>query len=339
MNPVDPTTVARHEFVQSVLGTTEVSIEPASCDASFRSYWRVCAGGNAAPGILMDASAAPHEVAPWLDVQQRLQAVGVHVPLVLASDAESGFVLMTDLGQRTYLDSLDVESVDTLYTDALDALLRMQIDADTTDLPDYDAARLHQEFDLVRPWFLERHLDMRLDPGQGEILDTAVAALVDDALTQPRCFVHRDFHSRNLMFLEQDNPGVIDFQDAVCGPITYDLASLLRDCYIAWDDGRVYAWVDAYADRLRKHGKLSANIDARQFRRWFDWIGLQRHIKVLGIFCRLRYRDGKSGYLAALPRVYTYVIATCNRYPEFAPLTALLESAVKGRDLTHAHTT
>lgn len=338
MTSTDQATAARCQFVHSVLGSNKVSpnkvsIESASSDASTRSYWRVRVDAGSASSILMDASAAAQGIESWLDVQQRLRAANVHVPEVLGSDSQAGFVLMSDLGDQTYLDRLDTNCVDAMYEDALDVLQRMQNTADATNLPLYDAPRLRQEFELMQPWFLERHLGASLDDDQRGILNTAAEALIAEAIAQPQCFVHRDFHSRNLMFLASDNPGVLDFQDAVYGPISYDLASLLRDCYISWEDARVYAWVDAYAEHLRRNGALDAGIGTGQFRRWFDWIGLQRHIKVLGIFCRLHYRDGKSGYLAELPRVLAYVIATCKRYPEFTSLAVFLASAVAGREL------
>jgi aminoglycoside/choline kinase family phosphotransferase len=223
-----------------------------------------------------------------------------------------------------------------LYADALGALLQMQTRVDARDLPAYDDAFLLREMQLLPEWFLDRHLGGGVDAGQQQVLDDAFAELVDSAREQPRVFVHRDFHSRNLLVTAQDNPGIIDFQGALYGPLAYDLASLLRDCYIRWDDVRVEVWVEAYRRRLREAGLIGADVDVQRFQRWFDLIGLQRHIKVLGLFCRLHYRDGKPGYLADLPRVSGYVRDVAGRYPELAALAALLDRAVGDRDISRA---
>lgn len=319
----------RRNWVREVTGEEDPEIVVASADASFRSYWRV----RNLPGtpIVMDAPPQREDIAPWIAVGERLRAAGLHAPHVHASDAGLGFVLMEDLGDRTYLPALDEHSVDALYGDALDALLRMQCEASCDGLPAYDRPRLRQELNLLPQWFIGRHLGITPQCGGLDVIESAFHALVEDALGQPQFFVHRDFHSRNLLITDSKSPGIIDFQDAVCGPIAYDLVSLLRDCYVAWPESRVQGWVEAYRQRAVDAGLTDA--DAGSFRRWFDWIGVQRHIKVLGIFCRLWYRDGKAQYLADLPRVWQYTHDVASRYEELMPLAALLERWIDGRDL------
>ncbi|MFB9068444.1 aminoglycoside phosphotransferase family protein [Pseudofulvimonas gallinarii] len=320
----------RHDWIHARLGDAIESVEPASADASFRSYWRVhlADGGTR---IVMDAPPDKEDVAPWLDIAGRLRRAGVHAPQVHAADTSAGFLLLEDLGTRTYLPALDDHSVDALYGAALDTLLQMQARADTGGLPDYDEARLVAEMELLPEWFLRRHLGVVPECEEWDTIESAFRMLVDSARSQPRTFVHRDYHSRNLLVLDQGGPGVIDFQDAVLGPVTYDLVSLLRDCYIAWPIDRVDAWVEGYRRRLVEAGLSDA--DARRFRRWFDLMGLQRHIKVLGIFCRLWYRDGKASYLGDLPLVWRYTDEVMALYPEFEGLRTLLQRWIGGRDL------
>lgn len=320
----------RQDWIAERLGDALAGVEPASADASFRSYWRALLG-DGSTRIVMDAPPGKEDVRPWLEIAERLRTAGVHAPAVYDSDPEHGFLLMEDLGTRTYLPELDERSVEPLYASALDALLRMQRDADTTGLPDYDEAFLVTELELMPAWFLRRHLGIVPECEEWDSIESAFRVLVDSACGQPRVFVHRDYHSRNLLVLDDGNPGVIDFQGALLGPITYDLVSLLRDCYIRWPIERVDGWVESYRRRL-----VAANLcaaDARRFRRWFDLMGLQRHIKVLGLFCRLCYRDGKTGYLADLPMVWRYTDEVMALYPEFAELRALLAGWIGDRDL------
>ncbi len=320
----------RRDWVRDATGEGEPDIAVASADASFRSYWRVQNLPNTP--IVMDAPPERENIAPWIATVQRLRAAGLHAPDVYASDAALGFVLMEDLGDRTYLPALDSVSVDALYDDALAALLVMQRDVAYAGLPDYDRQHLRQEMELMPCWFMGRHLGIAPRREEIETLDAAFHALVEDALTQPQVFVHRDYHSRNLLITDTNSPGIIDFQDAVRGPIAYDLVSLLRDCYIAWPESRVQDWVEQHRERAVSAGLTDA--DSHTFRRWFDWIGVQRHLKVLGIFCRLWYRDGKRQYLADLPRVWQYTYDVASRYAELAPLAALLERCIAERDLT-----
>jgi len=329
------------EFAQQQLSGRRLTIEVASADASFRSYWRVRDG--AAAWIVMDAPPAVEDVRPWLDIGERLRRAGLHAPQVLAADAERGFVLMEDLGARTYLPELNEDSADRLYGDALEALLRMQRTIDVARLPVFDATRTIPEMELLGPWFLERHLGVVPSCTQWDVIENAFRRIAATADEQPRCFMHRDYHSRNLLICESRpqqgatllaNPGIIDFQGAMLGPVAYDLASLLRDCYIAWPAERVDAWVEAYRVRLAAAGIVA--VGGAQFRRWFDVIGLQRHIKVLGLFCRLCYRDGKAGYLADLPRVLDYVLGVARLYLGLIDFADLLERAVDGRDISRA---
>jgi N-acetylmuramate 1-kinase len=262
---------------------------------------------------------------------------------ILAVDQDQGFVLMEDLGTRTYLPELDAQSVDALYADALDALLRMQTSVDVAGLPDYSRQRLVDEMHLMPEWFLERHLGHALSGTQHGIIEAAFTALLDAAEEQPRAFVHRDFHSRNLLVIERGkgpadsrllaNPGIVDFQDAVVGPLSYDLVSLLRDCYIEWDPEHVAGWVEAYRMRLQAAHLLGREVGEAQMARWFDLMGLQRHLKVLGIFCRLWYRDGKARYLDDLALVWRYTINTARRYPATGELADLLEHALGDSDI------
>jgi len=320
---------SRRAWLEASLGHPVAERVPASSDASFRSYWRLGVDGDSR--ILMDAPPSHEDIRPWLDIAERLARAGLRAPRVMAASAEHGYVLMDDLGTRTLLPELDARSVDRHYASAIDTLLTMQASVTTAGLPDYDEQWLVAEMELLPEWFLRRHLGFTPECEQWDVIESAFRALATAALSQPRVFVHRDFHSRNLMLVE-DELGLIDFQDAVRGPVTYDLVSLLRDCYVEWPEARVDGWVEDFRRRAEETGMLSADRDT--FRRWFDLMGLQRHIKVLGIFCRLWYRDGKPGYLNDLPLVWRYTRTVGQRYPEIAPLIELIESVLADRDIT-----
>ncbi len=318
-------------FVASQLAD-EFELSVASADASFRSYWRATSRDKT--WIVMDAPPAHEDVRPWLDIGARLRAAGLHAPEVFAVDLTHGFVLMEDLGDRTYLPELNDGSVDKLYGDALDALLHMQERVPADHLPVFDATRTIPEMELLSEWFLRRHLG--IDPGCDgwDVIEQALRFIANAVDEQPRRFMHRDFHSRNLLVAEHNSPAIIDFQGAMLGPVAYDLASLLRDCYIAWPIELVDAWVEHYRQRLVGAGIV--NVDGAHFRRWFDLAGLQRHIKVLGLFCRLNYRDGKPAYLRDLPLVANYVLTVADFYPELVDFSTFLKRSIGARDLTVA---
>lgn len=280
--------------------------------------------------IAMDAPPATEDVRPYLRVTALLEPLGIHVPHVYESDAALGFVLLEDLGSTPYLARLGAGGdPQALYGDALRALAEIQLRGATAaaELPPYDRAPLERELAEMPEWFLERHLALELTRAEREMIAAASEFLITDALSQPEVFVHRDYHSRNLMVVGERNPGVIDFQDALRGPIGYDLASLLKDCYISWPRQRVLEWVHGYRSLLQSRGGRVGGGPA-QFLRWFDLIGAQRHIKVLGRFARLWYRDGKPGYLRDLPLTLDYVREVCRLYPELAALSDFIERRV-----------
>src|SRR3984957_15006970 len=305
------------EWLTSGLGLQLLRLEAASADASFRRYFRAWFE-HGMTQVVMDAPPDKEDIAPFLKVAALLEGCGVHVPHIHAADSARGLVLLEDLGFAQYLSHLrSGADVDLLYGDALEALLRIQVRgrAAAGELPPYDRAALGREMALMPEWFCERHLQLTLDDADRAVLAASFEFLTLEALAQPRVFVHRDYHSRNLMRLPERNPGIIDFQDALAGPVGYDLVSLLKDCYIDWPRERVERWVSAYREQLQGAPSL-AGASEHEFLRWFDLIGLQRHIKVLGIFARLWYRDGKHGYLADLPRTFGYVQDAARRYPE-----------------------
>lgn len=327
---LDPQRLAQlRAFAADHLADPGLVPEPASADASFRSYWRVRSGGRSY--VVMNAPPEKEDVAPWLDVARRLRVAGLNAPEVFATDLGRGFILMSDLGTRTYLPELRDDTVDALYGDALQALLRMQAQVGADGLPDYDHPRLLAELELMPTWFLQRHLALAPGCAGWDVIEQAFDHLLHAALAQPRAFVHRDWHSRNLLIVDGANPGIVDFQDAVRGPLTYDLVSLLRDCYIAWPRERVLAWAEGHRLALRAAGLVDA--DATTWKRWFDLMGVQRHVKVLGIFCRLWYRDGKPGYLGDLPLVLRYTLEVCDEYAELRGFADFLRGAVGDRDV------
>jgi aminoglycoside/choline kinase family phosphotransferase len=317
------------DWIRRTLGTRDLPIAPASSDASFRRYYRIAHEG--VTRIVMDAPPEREDCRVFADIAVRLARAGLHVPEVLAGDFGRGFLLLTDLGTRLYLDELDPRSAPALYADALHALHTMQERADGTGLPSYDRACLLREMELFRVWLLEKHLGLRLSDPEQETLHGTFGLLADAALAQPQVFVHRDYHSRNLLYTAGDNlgghgpggnhPGVIDFQDAVLGPVCYDLVSLLRDCYIRWPEAEVHARMMGYRERS---GPALRGVDPAVFVRWFDLMGVQRHLKASGIFARLLHRDGKPAYLADVPRTVGYLVDVSRGYPELRALYAFL---------------
>ncbi|MBK7146940.1 MAG: phosphotransferase [Xanthomonadales bacterium] len=318
------------DWLRAALNDAQAKFEPASSDASFRSYYRVLSRDNRF--IVMDAPPERENIAPWLDILARLRKANVNAPELVAVERGQGFILMADLGDQSYLSQLNEGSADTLYRDALNTLYAMQTRVDCSGLETYHYGKLVAEMELFPEWFLKRHLGLQQDCAGWDTIEHAFSVLTASALEQPQVFVHRDFHSRNLMRTPMNNPGVIDFQDAVKGPITYDLVSLLRDCYIEWPKERVLAWMQQYRERAVQ-GNLIAHNELR-FKRWFDLMGVQRHLKVLGIFCRLWYRDGKAQYLSDLPLVlkYTLDVATVNK--DLKPFGEWLAKITANVDLT-----
>jgi aminoglycoside/choline kinase family phosphotransferase len=327
---LQPRAIQRLIWAQSELNDVEFQLESASSDASFRSYWRGMSAGKT--WIVMDAPPDKEDTGPWLAMTKRLTDAGLNAPLIKAVDAENGFVLMSDLGTRLMLPELNEHSVDALYGQALDALLQMQTQLQSDDLPAYNEVRLVAEMELMPTWFLERHLGFTPSCEQWDVIEVAFRRLIISAEQQAHVFVHRDYHSRNLLISDTSQLGILDFQDAVHGPITYDLVSLLRDCYISWPIEHIETWVENYRQRAASAGLVTGS--PAQFLQAFDLMGLQRHIKVLGIFCRLYYRDGKAGYLNDLPLVWQYTKTIGEKYPEIAPLIALLEQAIGSRNIT-----
>lgn len=304
------------------------AISPASADASFRRYFRSRDENSGQSYIVMDAPPDKEDCAPFLRVTKILRAAGVNAPEIFAENTEQGFLLLADLGDQPYLNHLNERHAETLYRDAISALVRMQnIKPEAMrELPAYDEPRLRNEMQLFEDWYLNRHLDVQLDTQQKNNLNTLFDLLIASALEQPQVFVHRDYHSRNLMLTQHDNPGVIDYQDAVVGPCSYDLVSLLKDCYIEWPREKVEHWLHDYF--LKSSVVQQYELPLPQFIQWFDFMGIQRHLKVLGIFARLNYRDGKAQYLNDLPLTLKYVLDACARYEELEPLQQLLEQTV-----------
>lgn len=303
-------------------------IAPASEDASFRRYFRIWRDGETF--IVMDAPPEKQELASYLTIAGMLTAIGVHVPRILAEDHPRGFLLVTDLGTRQYLDDLaSGHHVESHYLDATLALLRIQSRGDqaAAKLPRYDRKLLDREMNLMPEWFCERHLRLDLNGAERDLLSHTFDTLAREALSQPQVLVHRDYHSRNLMVCPGDNPGILDFQDAVHGPVTYDPVSLFRDCYIGWPAERVRTWVLKYRELAAGAG-VDVGANEAEFIRWFDLMGAQRHLKVLGIFSRLCHRDGKRGYLDNLPLTLRYILDICSHYLELAPLGQFLRQRV-----------
>lgn len=319
---VDVRRAALEEWLHRELGGASFSLTPASEDASFRRYFRATLD-DGATRIVMDAPPDKEDCRPFVRIAGMLTAAGVHAPRVLARDLEQGFLLLSDLGTRTYLNELRADNATALFGDATDALVRWQLATRPGELPPYDEALLRREMSLFPDWYVAKHLGKALGAAQKQALESVFAALVKSALAQPSVYVHRDYMPRNLM-VSDPNPGVLDFQDAVYGPITYDMVSLLRDAFISWEEERVLDWTVRYWEKAGRAG-LPVGADFGEFWRAFEWMGLQRHLKVLGIFARINYRDGKRKYLADTPRFLKYSRDVGKRYTALAPLVRLLD--------------
>lgn len=311
-----------HQWLAGLFPGRPHSVAPASADASFRRYFRV-SFDDGSSRIVMDAPPEHEDCRPFVHVAGLLHGAGVHAPEILAQDIEHGLLLLTDLGRATYLDVLDESNADGLFRDAVDALVKWQLASRPNELPPYDEALLRRELALFPDWYVARHLGTPLSAAQQDALESVQALLLQNILAQPQVYVHRDYMPRNLMVCA-DNPGVLDFQDAVCGPITYDVASLFRDAFISWEEERVLDWAVRYWEKAKRAG-LPVDADFGAFYRDMEWMGLQRHLKVLGIFARINYRDGKPKYLADTPRFLHYVRHAATRYAQLAPLARLLD--------------
>lgn len=311
------------DWLQHGLGLDIQDFSPASSDASFRRYFRVKHAGGS--HIVMDAPPEKENTEPFIRIAALFRESEIHVPRIFHKNTEQGFLLLEDFGSTCLLDCLNTDNADRHYQEAMDSLFKLQTGLDIHDsgLPRYDTALLERELGIFYEWFLEKLLGIVLPIS---IKNQLNPLLISSALEQPQVCVHRDYHSRNLMALESDSPGIIDFQDAVIGPISYDLVSLLRDCYIRWPEHRVEDWAYDYYRRLRAADLLDVNF--KGFKRWFDWMGLQRHLKAVGIFSRLHIRDGKSGYLADIPRTLGYICYVCEIYPELAEFHNFLQKQV-----------
>jgi N-acetylmuramate 1-kinase len=299
------------------------TLEPASADASFRRYFRLTVDDQTL--IVMDAPPQQEDCTSFIQVADILLKAGVHAPEILAKDLEQGFLLLSDLGDTTYLQALNTQpdTAQSLYQDATDALIKMQLSTQVDDLPPYDETLLLNELNLFPDWYIAKHLKIDLNAEQRQVITSTFKQILQNNLAQPKVFVHRDYHSRNLM-VTSPNPGIIDFQDAVHGPITYDLVSLLKDAYIRWDEEYILDWTIRYWEKALKAG-LPVATDFAIFYRDFEWMGVQRHLKVLGIFARLYHRDGKDSYLNEMPLVMEYLRKACDRYHEFHLLHNLLD--------------
>ena len=313
-------------WLASTLQQAAFTLTTASADASFRRYFRV---HLASPYlgqhtlIAMDAPPPQEDCAPFVNVAGLLLESGINVPKVLAQDLRQGFLLLSDLGDDTYLTKLNAQTAPKLYQDATNALIKMQLASQPQILPVYDEALLTREMQLFPDWYVAKHLNTSLNNEQQAVLDNTFKVLNENILAQAQVYVHRDYHSRNLMITQDNNPGVLDFQDAVYGAITYDLVSLLKDAYISWDEEQIIDWAVRYWQPAKKAG-LPVPDDFSEFYRDFEWMGVQRHIKVLGIFARLSHRDGKDGYLKDMPIVMAHLRKVCERYVELRPMLRLL---------------
>ncbi|MHB8426063.1 MAG: aminoglycoside phosphotransferase family protein [Gammaproteobacteria bacterium] len=308
-------------WVAGVLRVPAVTLEAVSADASFRRYFRAYTGRRSY--IVMDAPPPREDCRPFVRIAGLLQDAGVHVPKILAQDLQRGFLLLSDLGRQTYLDVLNKDNADALFADAIAALIRWQRASRADALPPYDRALLKRELNLFPDWYVARHLHIAFTATERETLESSFTLLENSALGQPQVYVHRDYMPRNLM-LSAPNPGVLDFQDAVYGPVTYDVVSLFKDAFISWEERQISAWRRQYWQQARQAGLPVQEFSA--FERACDWMGMQRHLKVLGIFARIHYRDDKPDYLKDTPRFLRYVRETGRLYREFVPLLKLLDA-------------
>jgi len=336
---VDGVKDARREalsaWVSGVLPSPLLDLTTASADASFRRYFR--AHTSTGTFIVMDAPPAHEDCKPFLHVARLFREAGANTPEILAENLADGFLLLTDFGDTTYLAALEAGvDADRLYRAANAELVTLQQASRPGALPAYDRALLTRELQLFPDWYVGRHLAVELSPAQQADLGRVFESLLANIFAQPKVYVHRDWHSRNLMFTGAARPGVIDFQDAVYGPVTYDLVSIYKDAYVEWEEAQILDWVIRYWESARQAG-VPVQADFGEFYRDFEWMGVQRHLKVLGIFARLYHRDGKAGYLKDMPRVMAYLRKACERYTELHALIVLLD-ALEGKSAEVGYT-
>ena len=315
-------------WLTEILGTSAFNLKPASEDASFRTYHRLFLKNKTF--IVMDAPPEQENCKVFIKITKKLRACDVNVPIIHNVNIEQGFLLLSDLGNDLYLNKLNKSSIYELYSDALNTLVAIQVLVNVGGVDEYDKSLLISEMNLFREWLIEKHLNIKLSDSQVKILTTLFDLLVNNALQQPKVFVHRDFHSRNLMVTKENNPGVIDYQDAVYGPISYDLVSILKDCYIKWPKEEIDKWIDFYLNKLYEE-KAQYRINRDEFVRWFDLMGVQRHLKASGIFARLSHRDGKHNFLEDIPRTLSYILDLKETYEELQPICIILEELILPR--------
>ncbi len=316
------------KWAQDKLNDPECSIQSASSDASFRSYWRVFSNANTF--IVMDAPTEHEDCQPFINVSNLLIESGINAPVVIEQDLQQGFLLLSDLGSDQYLDVLDIDNFILLYKDALRSLTTIQQKTPCNGLPQYGKKLLNQELELFNTWFIGKHLGIEISDEQTRIIEDSQKLLINNALEQPQSFVHRDYHSRNIMYCEGQKPGILDFQDAVLGPITYDVVSLLKDCYITWKTEDI----NELSDQFRQsYNQLNdCDIPSSQWQKWFDLMGMQRHMKAVGIFCRLNYRDNKPNYLKDINRTMNYIKGVCESYSELKPFMTIIDAITPSID-------
>ena len=312
-------------WLTDILSASNFNLRPASEDASFRIYHRLFLKNKTY--IVMDAPPEQEDCKLFIKITKKLHACNVNVPVIHNVNIEDGFLLLSDLGDDLYLDKLSDSSIYDLYSDAINALVNIQNLANVGGLDEYDKNLLRSEMNLFVEWLIEKHLQIELKEAQRKDLIKLFDLLITNAEQQPKVFVHRDFHSRNLMVTKENNPGIIDYQDAVYGPISYDLVSILKDCYIKWPEEEINKWIDFYLNKLYEE-KSQFKINLDEFVRWFDLMGVQRHLKASGIFARLSHRDQKHNFLKDIPRTLTYIVDLKETYKELQPICAMIEESI-----------
>lgn len=337
MNSENRRSASLRAWLNTLPEMENASMAPASNDASFRRYFRLTLA-DGTTRIVMDAPPEHENCEPFIRIAGILTEAGLNAPRCAEFNEPEGFLLLSDLGSETFLQRLNQvpEQAQQLYPQALSALVDMQFSTQSqvSSLPAYNQSLLQQEMALFKDWLLAEHLGVHLDKQASSRLQQQFDFLATSAISQPSVFVHRDYHSRNLMISADGRPGILDFQDAVQGPITYDAVSLLRDCYVSWPDRQIYDWLRKYFEELRAKGLVKT--DFEKFARWFDLMGVQRHLKAAGIFCRLLHRDGKDGYIGDIPRTLNYVLRVSDRYRELRPLHEMVvEHCSKPFGLAH----